>query len=466
MDKAAHYHKQWQRCLDILKVNSDKQTYETWFAPIGFESMDVQTNTITLRLLSNYIYETLENDRKLKSLLYSVLWAVFNDKLQIRYRVLADSTSGTTTDMDGTAGTTSEAKINRRTKKVEQTQSSDLESRLNEQYTFETFIEGNGNKLLRSVGQSIADNPKQTTFNPLFVYGSSGVGKTHLVNAIGVQFKRNFPEKRVLYLSAHDFKVQYMTARQQNRINDFIYFYQTIDVLIIDDIQEIAGNAATQQTFFHIFNHLKLNGKQIIITSDQAPATMPSMEERLITRFKWGLAAELERPDQELCKKILMNKIMQDGLLIKEDVVDYIAQNIVYSIRDLEGILSSLMAHSLAFNRDIDLSIAKQVMSKTSKTQKKSVTVELILETVCRYFNVSQEDVMGKTRKANVVMVRQLAMFLASRFTKLTMSKIGMYIGGRNHATVLHSIKQIQNHLSTDTTFQQQVSEIEEDLKH
>lgn len=456
---------QWEQCLSILKVNIDRQAYDALLANIGFVSLNKEENYIYLRVQSSFIYETIEHTKRIRQLLYSVIWSVYKMKLIIRYQILADSTTNTTTNVEGTAGTTVETKINRRTKKVEEVVESELESRLNENYTFDNFIEGNGNKLLRSVGKSIADNPKQTTFNPLFVYGGSGVGKTHLVNAIGIQFKRNFPQKRVLYVTAHDFKVQFMTAKQQNRINDFIYFYQTIDVLIIDDVQEFSGLTGTQQTFFHIFNHLKMNGKQIIMTSDQAPGSMPGMEERLITRFKWGLATELERPDQDLCRKILENKIKQDGLQISGEVVDFISRNIVNSIRDLEGIICSLQAHAMALNRDIDLGIAQMVINQSVKAQKKSVTIEKIIDTVCSYYGVSQEDVMSKTRKANIVLVRQLAMYLAGKFTKMSTSKIGLYVGGRNHATVLHSIKQIQDRLLTDKTFQQQVEEIEQILR-
>ncbi len=455
----------WERCLSILKVNVERDVYDTLLAPIVFVDVNSERGEIELSVQSHYIFEAIEQNKHTRQVLYSVIWKVFDQQLRIRYKILTDSTTNVTTEVEGTAGSTSEAKINRRTGKIQVPEQSELDSHLNEHMTFDNFIEGNGNKLLRSVGMSIADKPKQTTFNPLFVYGSSGVGKTHLVNAIGIQYKRNNPQSRVLYITAHEFKVQFMTARQQNNINDFIYFYQSIDVLIIDDVQEFSGLASTQHTFFHIFNHLKINGKQIIMTSDVAPNNMPGMEERLITRFKWGLASELERPDQELCRKILLHKIHQDSLSISDSVVDYIASNMMNSIRDLEGIILSLQAHALAFNREIDLSIAQQVLSRSLKAQKRSVTIEMIMEATCSYFNVSQEDVMSKTRKANIVMVRQLAMYFANKLTKMTTSKIGLYIGGRNHATVLHSIKQIQGRLSVDSAFQEQVNEIEEGLK-
>lgn len=466
MNKVTLHSAKWRRCLEIYKANTDEQTFNSLFAHISFDALDTQEHTVTLGVQSYFIVESLEKDNRLKTLLHSALWREFQDRLKIRYRILTDSTSGITTDVEAAAGPISEAQIDQHTKKVKQTQSDELESRLNEQYTFDNFIQGEANVLLRTIGMSIADNTAQRTFNPLFVYGSSGVGKTHLVNAIGIRYKRYSPEKRVLYVSAHDFKVQYTSAKIENRINDFIYFYQTIDVLIIDDIQLIAGNTATLNAFFHIFNHLKMNKKQVIITCDQAPADVPGLEARLISRFTWGLCEELGKPDEELYRKILEKRIQQNGMQLSQEVINYIVQNISFSIRDLEGILSSLIAYSLVLNRDIDMNIARQVISKTKKTQKTAITIELILDSVCRYYNISQEELVSKCRKANIALVRQLAMYLANKYTKLTISKIGLYIGGRNHATVIHSIKQIQYRQETDQLFRQQVEDLEEDLKH
>ncbi len=453
--------KLWTRCLSIVKVNVTEDEYNTWFAPIVFDSVDLEKKMIVLRVPSHTICETLEAEKRFRHLLYNIIWRVYEAELMITYRVLVDSTTNQTNDVQGTSGSTAKEPINARTKKVQQSASSELDSQLNESYTFENFIEGEGNKLLRSVGLSIATNPKQTAFNPLFIYGSSGVGKTHLANAIGIQFKRNFPEKRVLYVTANLFKVQFMTARVQNHINDFIYFYQTIDVLIIDDMQEFAGLTGTQQTFFHIFNHLKMNGKQIILTSDRSPASMPGMEERLLTRFKWGLSAELEKPDHELCRKILESKVRQDGLAVGDDVIDFIANNVSGSIRDLEGVLSSLMAHALVYNQDIDMEIAQRVINKSKKSRYQTVTIDMIVDKVCNYFDLSESDIVSKGRKANIVNVRQLIMYLAQKHTKMTASKIGIRIGGRSHATVLHAVKQITAQLEQDKPFAQKVSEIE-----
>ncbi|MCD8265814.1 MAG: chromosomal replication initiator protein DnaA [Prevotellaceae bacterium] len=451
----------WERCLDIVKVNVTRQDYDTWFAPVTFDSLDSDNKTIVLRVPSHAIYETLEKQKRFRYLLYNVIWRVYGEDFIITYRILVDSTTNTTADVEGTRGSTAKETINRHTKKLKPSQESELQSQLNESYTFENFIEGAGNKLLRSVGISIATNPKQTTFNPLFIYGSSGVGKTHLVNAIGIEYKRNFPERRVLYVTANQFKVQFMTARQENKINDFIYFYQTIDVLIIDDIHEFAGLQGTQGTFFHIFNHLKMNGKQIILTSDRPPQSLPGVEERLLTRFKWGLSAELEKPDYELCRKILLSKIRQDGLQVGDDVAEFVARNVCGSIRDLEGTLSSLMAYSLVFNQDINMEMARQVVGKAMKAQTRTVTIDMIIDRACSFFDIGESEIMAKGRKASVVIVRQLIMYLAHRHTKLTASRIGLRIGGRSHATVIHAVKQVERQLTEDKAFERRVAELE-----
>ncbi len=458
--------RQWERCLEIVKVNVDRDAYDTWFAPIAFDSVDMERKMLYLSVPSHTICETLEKETSLKFLLYNIIWKVYKERLQITYRILVDSTMSLTTDVEGTAGSTPEERMDRRTKKVSQHEESELASNLNEGMTFVNFIEGAGNRLLRSVGMSIATKPKQATFNPLFIHGSSGVGKTHLVNAIGIEFKRNFPERRILYVTANLFKVQYMAAVQQNKVSDFICFYQTIDVLIIDDIQEFAGLAGTQQAFFHIFNHLKMNDKKIIMTSDRQPSSMSGMEERLLSRFKWGLTAELEKPDYELCHKVLESKIRQNGLTIAPEVVDYIARNVRNSIRDLEGVLNSLMAHALVYNQDIDMAIAQLVIEKGARAARKVITIDMIIDKVCAYFGVEESEIISKGRKASVVVVRQLIMYLAGKHSKMTASKIGLRIGGRNHATVIHSVKQTESLLASDKDFARKVAEVEEILKY
>ena len=322
--------KQWKRCLEIIEVNVSEQDYRTWFLPIQFISFSREQKELLLSVPSNFFFEIL--DSQFKKLMYNVVWKNFGKEIHIMYRILTDSTNDIATEIDTIPSAVEPQRLSKSGVFLPTSRSkippAELDSNLNAEYRFENFIEGESNKLPRSIGQAIAENPKQTTFNPLFIYGASGVGKTHLVNAIGTKLKELHPKMRVLYVGANQFTVQYTDSIRKNTFNDFINFYQTIDTLIIDDIQELAGQDKTQLEFFHIFNHLKLNGKQIIITSDRDPASMKGMEERLLTRFKWGLMAELERPNQELCRKILENKIRHDGLSIPEDVVEYIAANV------------------------------------------------------------------------------------------------------------------------------------------
>ncbi len=458
----------WSRCLEIIKCNVKEQEYNTWFSPIECLAYEKATEELLLGVPSNYFFEIL--DGQFKRLMYNVVWRVFGKGAHIIYRIKTDSTNNIVTDVEASSVSVAKQQIDPKKNTLKEptrkTVVSDLDSQLNDEYRFENFIEGESNRLPRSVGESIAENPKQTTFNPLFIYGSSGVGKTHLVNAIGIRLKEKFPEKRVLYVSAHLFKVQYTDSVRNNTFNDFINFYQTIDVLIIDDIQELAGREKTQEAFFHIFNHLKMTGKQIILTSDRAPATMQGMEERLLTRFKWGLIAELEQPNQELCQKILESKIHRDGLDIPEDVIDYIASNVTSSVRDLEGIVNSLMAYSVVYNRNIDLPLAEQIIRRAVRLRAQTISLDEILDETSAYFGVALDDVFSKSRKANIVEVRQTAMFLAQKYTKMSASKIGLRIGGRNHATVLHSINQVNDRMAVDKKYVKTVQEIEKRLKN
>ena len=329
---------------------------------------------------------------------------------------------------------------------------------------FENFIKGTSNEFSLTVAETVAQNPART-FNPLFLYGPSGVGKTHLINAIGTRIKELYPEKRVLYISAHLFQVQYTDSIRTNHFNDFILFYQQIDVLIIDDIQEFAGVTKTQNTFFHIFNHLHQTGKQLILTSDRAPVMLQGIEERLLTRFKWGLIAELERPDIELRKNILRSKIRRDGLNIPDAVVSYIAENVNESVRELEGIVNSLLVYSIQLKREINLDLAQHIVQKAVRcSEVKPLTVNDIIEKVCRHYQLDVSAIHTKTRKREVVQVRQIAMYLAKKHTDASSGKIGQLIGNKDHATVLHACKIIKDQIEVDKAFRQELEEIEATL--
>lgn len=455
---------QWEQCLSIIRNNVTEQLFKTWFEPI--RCLSFQDHTLTIQVPSQYFYEFLEEHYV--GLLRMVLNRVYGAGTRLMYRIEADKTNNLTVDVEGTTRPTSVnipkdsgRELNKSPQPLQATMPQDLDSQLNPNYNFENFIEGLSNKLPRSVGQAIAEHPKQTTFNPLFIYGASGVGKTHLVNAIGTRIKELYPQKRVLYVSAHLFQVQYTDSVRHNTVNDFITWYQSIDVLIIDDIQEFASLTKTQNTFFHIFNHLHQSGKQLILTSDRPPTALQGMEDRLLTRFKWGLLAELEKPNEQLRRDILKNKIRHDGLKIPDEVINFVSKNVDNSVRELEGIVNSLMAYSVVYNRDVDMPLAEQIVRRAVKVENKPITVDLILENVCSYFKVKQEDIFTKSRKQAIVQVRQIAMFLAQKYTELSSARIGALIGKRNHATVLHSCNLVEGRIKVDKAFKSKVDEIE-----
>lgn len=453
----------WNRCLQIIKDNVPPQTYKTWFLPIV--PLKYEDKTLVLQVPSQFFYEFLEE--QFIDLLRQSILKVFGEGSKLMYNVMVVNNPPTTvplpTHPDHTTTTTAKPQVKEVPQQPLVTQ---LDSHLKGDYNFETFIEGESNKLSRSVAEAVALNPAKTIFNPLFIYGASGVGKTHLVNAIGTKIKELYPDKRVLYVSAHLFQVQYTDSVRNNTVNDFINFYQTIDVLIIDDIQEFAGVTKTQNTFFHIFNHLHQNGKQLILTSDRSPVLLQGVEERLITRFKWGMVAELEKPTVELRRDILRNKIRRDGLQFPPEVVDYIAENVSDSVRDLEGIIISIMAHSTIYNRDIDLELAQRIVKKVTHNENKPVTIDDIIRVVCTHYGLEPNTIHTKSRKRDVVQARQVAMYLAKTYTDLSTAKIGNLIGNRDHATVLHACKTIKALKDVDKAFQTEMDEIQAELKN
>ena len=452
----------WNRCLQMIHDNVPETTFKTWFEPIV--PLSYENKALTIGVPSPFFYEFLEE--KFADLLRVTLNKEIGEGTRLMYSVLTDKTNHISVNMEGT-NRSSAVQVsptrhgNKAPTPMQAPAPQDLDPHLNPNYNFENFILGSSNEFSRTVGETVAKNPART-FNPLFLYGPSGVGKTHLTNAIGTRIKELYPEKRVLYISAHLFQVQYTDSVRTNRFNDFINFYQTIDVLIIDDIQEFAGVTKTQNTFFHIFNHLHQNGKQLILTSDRAPVMLQGMEERLLTRFKWGLIAELEKPDKELRKSILRNKIHRDGLNIPENVINYIAENVNESVRELEGIINSLLAQSILFKREIDMDLAERIIRKAVRIiENKPLTIDEIVAKVCDHYKMDQSVLYTKSRKREVVQVRQVAMFLAKKHTDASASKIGHLIGNRDHATVLHACKIIKDWLASDKDAKAEIEEIE-----
>ena len=456
----------WNSCLKIIKDNINEASFNTWFSPIV--PVRYENKVFVLQVPSQFFVEYIEE--KYIDLLRMTLTRVAGSGTKLEYRVLIDKSSGTGTQIPSTAEQKpkqfgSNSAQSTFVSPYQRLQLPELDPQLNPSFNFNSLIEGKSNKLARTAGLSISNDPGKTIFNPLFVYGKSGVGKTHLVNAIGVMTKQLHPEKRVLYVSANTFQIQYTDAVRNNTQNDFLNFYQTIDVLLIDDIQEFSGKTGTQNTFFHIFNHLHQTGKQLVLTADRSPLEMVGIEQRLLTRFKWGLSAEIEKPDFELRKSILKSKIYRDGLEIPENVVDFIAENVVDNVRDLEGVLISLLAHSTLTNMPIDISLAERVISRIVSITPKVMSIEFIRDTVCDFFKLSVDAISTKSRKLEVVQARQIAMYLSKNLTKNSLSTIGNYIGQRDHATVLHACKKVMDLMDTDKHFKKNVEEIEERLK-
>lgn len=429
----------WNKCLEIIRDNVPEKVFETWFADI--KPLKFEDSTLTIQVKSNFVYEFLEGN--FVDLLGYTLTKVMGEGTQLMYSVLTDKENDLSVEVEAEGG-----------------HGVEWDSMLISRYTFDNYVEGASNRLSRSVAVSVADKPGRA-FNPLFIHGASGVGKTHLVNAIGCKIKELHPELRVLYISAHLFQVQYTNSILQKSFNDFMRYYQSIDVLIIDDIQEIAGLQKTQNAFFHIFNHLHLNGRQLIMTSDRSPAQLKGMEERLITRFKWGLTAEIEKPDLELRKNILRSKVHKDGLKFPDEVISYIAEHVDASVRDLEGIVVSMMAHSTINNTDIDMALARKIVGDFSDFEKRPVTIESIVKTVADFYGVEVGSINTRSRKREVVQVRQVAMYLAKKYLDISTSKIGLYIGNRDHATVLHACKMVTNLTETDKQFRGELNRIE-----
>ena len=459
--------KLWERCLKMIHDNIPEVTYKTWFEPIV--PLKYENKALTIGVPSPFFYEFLEE--KFADLLRMTLNKEIGEGTQLMYSVLTDKTNHITMNLEGNNRSHAlppQAPIhdgNKAPNIMQAPAPQDLDPHLNPNYNFDNFIKGNSNEFSRTVGEAVAQNPAKT-FNPLFLYGASGVGKTHLTNAIGTRIKELYPEMRVLYVSAHLLQIQYTDSVRTNHFNDFMNFYQTIDVLIVDDIQEFSGLTKTQNTFFHIFNHLHQNGKQIIMTSDRAPVMLQGMEDRLLTRFKWGLIAELEKPDVELRKSILRNKIHRDGLNIPENVINFIAESVNESVRELEGIINSLLAQSILFKRDIDMDLASRIIHKVVKcSEAKPLTIPDIVTKVCQHFGVEESAILTKSRKREVVQVRQIAMYLAKKHTDAASSKIGQLIGNKDHATVLHACKIVKDLIGVNKSFKAKVDEIESDLK-
>jgi len=460
----------WNNCLDFIRDNISSQSYETWFVPI--RPVRLKKSVLTVEVPSKFFYEWLEenyidliktaikkelgNDGKL---LYNI---ILNNDQKNPYSVELPS-------LNKKIGNNPEQKLpsgvlEKRVKNpfiIPGLKKVQINSQLNINYSFDNFIEGSCNRLARSAGFAVAQKPAGTSFNPLLIYGGVGLGKTHLAHAIGIKVKEIHPEKTVLYVSAEKFTQQFIESIRNNTTNDFSHFYQMIDVLIIDDVQFFSSKEKTQDIFFHIFNHLHQNNKQIILTSDRAPVDLTGMEQRLLSRFKWGLSADLQQPDLETRIAILKKKMHTDGIEIGNDVLEYLAYSISTNIRELEGALISLLAQASLNKKEISIALAREMIDRFVKNTTREVSIDYIQKVVCDYFDLSIDTLKSKTRKRNIVQARQLAMYFAKQLTKSSLANIGARCGGKDHATVLHACKTVNNLVDTDKDFRQYVNELE-----
>ncbi len=469
----------WERCLKVIKDNIPFQSFKTWFEPIV--PVSLEEDVLTIQVPSQFFYEWLEEHYI--GLLKKTIKKELGTGGRLEYSVIMDSSY-----QDSKPYSANYPSNDRRATRnnpvsmpIDLTKSGErdilnpfiipglkkikVESQLVETYSFDNFIEGDCNRLARSAGWAISENPGKTAFNPLLIYSSVGLGKTHLAHAIGLQVKSNFPEKTVLYVKTDQFINQYIDSVRNNNQNDFIHFYQMIDVLIMDDIQFVAGKEKTQDVFFHIFNHLHQNNRQIVLTSDKPPVELKGMEPRLLSRFKWGLAADLQVPDLETRIAILQKKLYKDGIEMPYEVVEYLAYSITTNIREMEGALISILAQSTLNKKSITLELAKQMIDKFVKNSAREISIDYIQKVVCDYFSLPLEAINSKTRKREIVQARQLAMFFSKKHTKSSLATIGLHCGNKDHATVLHACRTVNNLVETDKRFRIYVEEIDKKLK-
>ena len=472
------YNNIWENCLKIIKDNVPYISFRTWFEPIVPIKLD--NDILTIQVPSPFFYEYLEE--QYIDILKKTLRKELGSGAKLEYSVVVDNnlnanhkpyTVKLPTDQNNnlknrpvTTSLFHDESAIKNPFVIPGIQKLNIDPQLKQDNTFDNFIEGECNRLARSASYAVAQKPGGTAFNPLMLYGSSGLGKTHLAQAIGIEVKERFPEKIVLYVNANKFQTQFSQATVNNNRNDFLHFYQMIDVLILDDVHEFAGKEKTQETFFHIFNHLHQTGKQLILTSDKPPIELKGMEQRLLSRFKWGLTADLQIPDFETRMNILRKKIYKDGIEIPEEVLEYIASHIATNVRELEGALISLLAQATLNKKEINVELAIKMINKLVKCSVKEITIDYITKTVCDYFNLPVDSLSVKTRKRETVQARQIAMYFSKNLTKSSLATIGSQIGGKDHATVLHACRTVSNLKDTDKNFKVFLDEIENRLKY
>jgi chromosomal replication initiator protein len=462
----------WNDCLEIIKQNVDEQNFNTWFKPII--PLRSEGDALTIQVPSQFFFEWLEEHYV--PVLRKAIHTVLGENGRLEYSVIVDSGNQRNPPLmvNYPNGAGTKRSGNQQVNGTHEEYSPfvfktlnplTVNSRLNPNYSFENFVEGDCNRLARSAGLAVAKKPGVTSFNPLMLYGGVGVGKTHLVQAVGNEIKKNLPNNVVLYVDQNDFTSQFLNAVQNNKIQDFQNYYLQVDLLILDDVQFLAGREKTQEMFFHIFNQLHQSGKQIIMTSDCPPRDMKGFQERLLSRFKWGLTADLQEPDFETKLAIIHNKMESDGIEIPTEVAEYLAYSVDTNLRDMEGVLNSLIFHATLLKKEIDLDLAKEVLKNIVKEIQSDVSVDFIQKTVADYFKVELEAMKGKIKKREIVIPRQVAMYFCKRYTQLTLALIGENFGGRDHSTVIHALESVEDMMKTDANFKNSVDDLSKKLK-
>jgi chromosomal replication initiator protein len=465
----------WNACLTIIRDNLPLAQFKTWFSPIVPVKLD--GSILTIQVPSHFFYEWLEEHYI--SLLKKVIKKELGPEGSLEYSIVMDNNSQSANPYTVKLPTNNSTSLKNNpvnmpmdlNKKqihnpfvIPGLKKVNIESNLQAKHTFENFVEGDCNRLARASGYAVANKPGGTAFNPLLIYGGVGLGKTHLAQAIGIAIKDMHPGKIVLYVQSETFTHQFIDALQNQRINDFVHFYQMVDVLIVDDVAFFSGKEKTQDIFFTIFNYLHQNGKQIILTSDKAPMEIQGIEQRLLSRFKWGLSADIGAPDLETRIAILEKKMYASGIELPREVVEYIAYSVNTNIREIESALNTLLAQASLNRKAITLELAKQMVDKYVKNTAREVTIEYIQKIVCDHFDLPMELLKSKTRKREVVQARQISMFFSKKMTKNSLANIGAHCGGKDHATVLHACRTVVNLSETDKQFRRDLDELEKKL--
>lgn len=462
----------WRECLRVIKDNTTEQAFKTWFQPIV--PVSLKDNVLTIQVPSQFFYEWLEEHYI--DLLRTTIKKVLGDSGKLEYKIIMDSADRSyTMVLPGSNRGNTKNPIGHPAPEnlspsiinpfiIPGLKKLQIDSQLNENYTFDNFVEGECNRVARQGGLEVAKNPGKTFFNPLLIYSGTGLGKTHLCHAIGNEIKRLHPQKTVLYVQAEQFLNQWATASKNNNQNDFVHFYQMIDVIIIDDIQFLAKKPSTQDVFFHIFNYLHQNNKQLVITSDKLPADLKDIAPRLLSRFKWGLTTDLQMPDADTRIAILRNKLYNNGIVLSDEVINYLASNVRTNIRELEGVLISIVAQSSLNKKAVTIDLVQSIIERFVRNSVKEVSVEYIINIVCEYFSISPEQMALNTRKHQVVQARQIAMYLSKKYSSASLNSIGQQCGKKDHATVYHACKTVSNRLETDKQFKMMLADIEKKM--